>query len=213
MNETITPEEYQKMIMEQCPFCKIAAGAIPAKKVYEDSKVIAFLDINPASPGHTLVIPKKHYTVFPQMSDADTAHIYKVVKNLSGILFELTQRSVADKPAGVNIVQNNGAAAGQQVPHVHIHVIPRVEGDGVIQPWTPKQVEEEQLSQMQAAISAAMQQVPVSTPEPQPAIPVPAPQPAMPVSAPAPQPVMREAPKPVEKEKPAKLPTRKPVSP
>ncbi len=161
MTNQISPEEYERLIKEQCPFCKISSGGIPSNKVYEDSKVMAFLDINPASFGHTLVVPKKHYVVLPQMSDSDSTHLFKVVKNIAGVVFEITQRLSPDKPAGVNIIQNNGAAAGQQVPHVHVHIIPRIEGDGVIQPWPHQKFDEDKMNEMQAAIVASIK--PVST--------------------------------------------------
>lgn len=160
--QAVSPEEYERLVKEQCPFCKIGDGKIPAKTVYEDGQVVAFLDINPANPGHILIVPKKHYTVLPQMSDPDVAHIFKVAKRLAGIVFELVQKSSPDKPAGVNVLQNNGAAAGQQVPHVHVHVIPRVEGDGVLPPWTPQKVEDSQMEQIRAMITTAMQKMPVA---------------------------------------------------
>jgi len=159
---TVSAEEYENMIREECPFCKIVDGRIPTKKVYEDSTVLAFLDINPASFGHTLVITKKHYANLSQVSDADVSHLFKVVKKITGILSEFTQKLSGDKLTGVNVMQNNGAPAGQQVPHVHVHIIPRVEKDGVIQPWEPKKFDEKQVDSIQSAILTAMKGMTVS---------------------------------------------------
>lgn len=159
-DKQVSPEEYDKMVRENCPFCKIADGVIPTRTVYEDSKVIAFLDINPANPGHTLVVPKKHYTVLPQLSDPDTSYLFQVTKRLAGVIFEIMQSSSPDSPIGVNILQNNGAAAGQQVPHVHIHIIPRFEGDGVLPPWEHKKIEDKQMEQLQNAFSTVMKKIP-----------------------------------------------------
>lgn len=104
------------MIME-CIFCKIIKGEIPCKKIYEDEKVLAFLDINPMSPGHTLVIPKKH-TLDSQTIDKDELiYILDVVRKLS---INITNKMGAD---GYSIIQNNGIA--QDVKHFHIHIIPR----------------------------------------------------------------------------------------
>lgn len=217
MNQQISPEEYERLVKEQCPFCKIIDGKIPAKIVYEDDVAVAFLDINPASPGHTLVVPKKHYAVLPQMSDSEIGHIFSLVRNISGLLFEVTQRSSKDKPAGVNIIQNNGAAAGQQVPHVHIHVIPRLEGDNVIQPWQPKQMDENQLNQYQELLKANIRPVEKKKAGPK-AISVPGLTPAEPTATQEP---VKEEPKPEPKKekKPAKkdekkgVPVRKPRRP
>ena len=81
---------------------------------------------------------------------------------MTGILFEITQTLSKDKPAGVNIIQNNGAAAGQQVPHVHFHIIPRVEGDGVIQPWKNIEVNEKQADEIQSVIQSTMKPVSIN---------------------------------------------------
>ncbi|WP_406661816.1 HIT family protein [Methanolobus sp. ZRKC3] len=106
-----------------CLFCKIVAGEIPSHKVYEDDFVYAFLDIYPCSEGHTIVLPKQHFTRFTDMDEKDAANLFaavnKVVKNVEKIL-ELE---------GANIGINNGEIAGQTVQHVHVHIIPRREGD------------------------------------------------------------------------------------
>ena len=101
----------------ECIFCKIIKGEIPSKKIYEDERVLAFLDINPMSPGHTLVIPKKH-TLDSQTIDKDELiYILYVVRKLS---IDITNKMGAD---GYSIIQNNGIA--QDVKHFHIHIIPR----------------------------------------------------------------------------------------
>ena len=110
---------------EQCIFCHIAAGKIPAKKVYEDENVVAVLDINPAIEGHMLVIPKKHVAVMPQMDDLLVQHMGMVAKQLSQALIR------AFKAEGTSVFAANGAAAGQRAPHFMMHVMPRKENDGV----------------------------------------------------------------------------------
>src|SRR3989338_6667605 len=114
------------MSPEECIFCKIIRGEIPSKKVYDDKDVLAFLDINPANPGHVLVVPKKHADDITKSDDEDLAKAMKVVKNITA---SLKERMSA---IGVNVVQNNGKHAGQLVAHTHFHVIPRYENDMVI---------------------------------------------------------------------------------
>ena len=110
--------------MEECLFCRIAEGEIPAQKVYEDSEHIAFLDINPRNPGHTLVMPKKHYETIMQMPDHEAADIFKVVRKMAVAVKK------GMKADGVSIGQSNERAAGQVIPHVHFHVIPRFLSEG-----------------------------------------------------------------------------------
>ncbi len=107
-----------------CVFCRIAAGVHPAEIVYQDERVIAFLDINPLNPGHTLVIPKAHVE---RLSD--------VPAELTGPLLAAAVRVAkaaqeALGAAGVNLIVNDGRAAGQAIPHLHLHVVPRFSGDG-----------------------------------------------------------------------------------
>lgn len=101
-----------------CIFCKIVNKEIPTKVVYEDEKTMAFLDVNPRSKGHTLVIPKEHYETFDELPDDEMINLMKTVKKVVEILKSLN-------PDGYNILNNNKPAAGQEVPHVHFHVIPR----------------------------------------------------------------------------------------
>ncbi len=109
-----------------CIFCKIVNGEIPAKVVYEDEYVLAFLDINPRSKGHTLVIPKKHYETFDEIPDEELSKFILGVKRTVEKLKKLGFK-------GYNIVNNNGKVAGQEVNHVHFHIIPRFgEEEGII---------------------------------------------------------------------------------
>ena len=111
-----------------CIFCAIAAGEIPSFKVYEDELVVAYLDINPFSEGHTLVIPKAHSEGLLDTPDATLAEIVVRVKKVAAHL------KAALPCDGFNILQNNGAAAGQSVNHVHFHIVPRyanAEGGGL----------------------------------------------------------------------------------
>jgi histidine triad (HIT) family protein len=108
---------------ETCPFCGIASGKAPASIVYEDATVLAFMDLNPASIGHALVVPREHWE-----------NIYEVPENVLAELFSVVKRvSVAVKKTvgaeGISILQLNGRAAGQMVMHFHVHVIPRFRGD------------------------------------------------------------------------------------
>ena len=105
----------------ECIFCKIINGEIPSKKIYEDENVLAFLDINPSSPGHTLVVPKKHILDFQEIDDDDLLNLMKICKNLSKKIV-----SVLDAD-GYSILQNNGIA--QDVKHFHLHIIPKYSND------------------------------------------------------------------------------------
>ena len=109
---------------EDCLFCKIITGEIPSNKIYEDEAVFAFLDIYPASEGHTLVAPKKHFNTFTEMGTEDVASLFEAAKKVT-IAVEK-----AFSAEGSNIGINNGKVAGQEVPHVHVHIIPRKKGDG-----------------------------------------------------------------------------------
>ena len=109
-----------------CIFCAIAAGEIPSFKVYEDDLVLAYLDINPFSKGHTLVIPKEHST---GLLDTDNATLAAVIARVKKVAAHITVKLGCD---GFNILQNNGEAAGHTVRHVHFHIIPRWTGDPLV---------------------------------------------------------------------------------
>ncbi len=108
-----------------CLFCKIIAGTIPSYKVYEDDDILAFLDIMPAARGHTLVVPKTHAAGLEEIAPEVLARTVVGAKTVAHIL-----RSKLE-PDGLNMVQNDGAAAGQAVLHYHIHLMPRWQGDNV----------------------------------------------------------------------------------
>ncbi len=106
-------------------FSKIIRGEVPSHKIYEDDHVIAILDINPLSEGHALVIPKEPAETIDALSDEFAAAVGRVLPRITRALKKVTGATA------VNILQNNGADAGQAVPHVHFHVIPRFKGRGV----------------------------------------------------------------------------------
>ena len=114
---------------DSCIFCKIVAGEIPSVKVYEDSAVLAFMDIGPISDGHTLVIPKEHVEKIHQCSPELMAHVSQAIVKIANAV------SKAIPSDGYNILCNNGRSAGQLVGHVHFHIIPRNTGDGVFNRW------------------------------------------------------------------------------
>lgn len=115
--------------MGDCVFCKIAEKKIPSKLIYEDEETMAFLDINPGAPGHSLIIPKKHYDTLFEMPEDEVSTLFKTVAKIVNAINRVV------KPDGVNVFQNNKAAAGQLVNHVHVHVFPRFHGDGIDFKW------------------------------------------------------------------------------
>lgn len=108
---------------EDCPFCGIIAGEIPSYTVYEDEDVMAFLDVNPLARGHTLVVPKKHHPRVSGIPAEATDAVFQTAGRLSG------QVATAVDADGTTIAVNDGPAAGQEVPHVHVHIVPRFDGD------------------------------------------------------------------------------------
>jgi histidine triad (HIT) family protein len=110
--------------MSDCVFCDIVDGTIPSYTVYEDDAVVAFLDANPLARGHTLVVPKAHHERVNDLSAALAADLFAAVPDVT----EAVERAVDAEATTVAI--NNGTAAGQEVPHVHVHVVPRSAADG-----------------------------------------------------------------------------------
>lgn len=110
--------------MTDCLFCKIAKKEIPADIVYEDEKVVAFLDIHPLAPGHAVIIPKVHAENILDLDSQMIAPVFESVKTLTGVL------NKALNPQGFTIGINHGKVSGQAVNHLHVHIIPRFSGDG-----------------------------------------------------------------------------------
>ena len=132
--------------MSDCIFCGIVAGTMPAERVYEDERTIAFLDIAPAADGHVLVIPRTHSDDIHGTDPADLAASALTAKLMAGRV------SGALGADGVTVMQSNGAAAGQTVFHYHVHIIPRFDGDGVLQPWRATRVSADDLTRMGALL-------------------------------------------------------------
>lgn len=122
---------------EKCIFCKIANGEIPSATLYEDEEFRVILDLNPASKGHALILPKKHAADFFDLPDETAGRAIILAKKIASVLKEGLH---AD---GINVVQNNGEAAGQTVFHYHMHLIPRYQGDTVNVNWIPGMLTEE----------------------------------------------------------------------
>jgi histidine triad (HIT) family protein len=116
-----------------CIFCRIVAGTLPSTRIYEDDQVLAFLDIGPVVKGHTLVIPKAHFDPLPALPLPLLQHLIGVVQKIAQAQF------IALNADGINISQANGEVAGQVIPHVHFHIIPRFKSDGPHRNWTPQQ--------------------------------------------------------------------------
>ena len=132
--------------MQECIFCQIVEGKTPSRRVYEDEKVLAILDINPANPGHILLMPKQHVTIFPQLTEDLIAHLALVSKLLSKTLLR------ALKVEGTNIFIANGFVAGQRAPHVLIHIIPRKMGDGAFPEIAELKLSKEKIQELKEKI-------------------------------------------------------------
>jgi len=117
---------------QSCIFCRIIKGEIPAARVYEDEHVLAFMDIGPVVKGHTLVIPKAHHNPLMETPPEVLHQLISVVQKIARAQMKGLQ---AD---GINVSQANGEAAGQVIPHIHFHVIPRFTADGFHGNWIPK---------------------------------------------------------------------------
>ena len=135
---------------EDCIFCKIAKGEIHTATFYEDSHFTVILDVNPATKGHCLIIPKEHFD-----------NIYDLDGETAGKLFALATciaRAMRDalKCDGLNLVQNNGEIAGQTVNHFHLHLIPRYEGDGLNLNWPQQEISAEQLEEIRQSIKKSI---------------------------------------------------------
>jgi len=133
-----------------CIFCAIVAGEIPASKVYEDEHVFAFMDIAPANPGHTLVIPKQHYRNIFEMPPEIGSKIMQAAIPIANAI------RTALNSDGLNLFQSNEAAAFQTVFHFHLHLIPRWKGDPLQLPWRPREGDIEEINNIASEIREAL---------------------------------------------------------
>ncbi len=122
-----------------CIFCKLANGEFPTNSIYDDDKFNVILDNGPATKGHCLILPKEHYANLFELPEETAAEAMKLAKKLSE---KLVKELDAD---GLNLVQNNGEAAGQTVNHFHLHLIPRYKNDGQHILWNPTSPDAEEL--------------------------------------------------------------------
>lgn len=134
-----------KMIKSDCIFCQIIKGEIPSHKIYEDDLILVFLDINPVNIGHCLVIPKEHFANLTETTEQIASRMMVVGREVGGALEE------AISADGFNLGLNNGVVAGQVVSHVHLHVMPRYQGDG-LNLWPGKSVSSVELKKVSEKI-------------------------------------------------------------
>ena len=132
---------------ENCIFCKIVDGELPSYTLYEDSDFKVIFDLSPATIGHSLIIPKKHYNDLFDLEDDIAGKVTLVAKKLAVAMKEIL------KCDGFNLLQNNGICAGQTVFHYHVHLMPRYNGGKEIIYWTPKKASEDELKELSELIN------------------------------------------------------------
>jgi len=133
--------------LDECIFCKIVSGKIPATKLYEDDLVLSFLDIMPAAKGHALVVPKRHYATLLDMPHDELRQVAEAVQKIAAA-------TMVALPGveGFNVLQSNNEAAGQVIPHVHFHIIPRHREDKINFAWEHGKAEAEELKRYAALV-------------------------------------------------------------
>lgn len=136
--------------MDNCIFCKIASGEIPAATLYEDDQFRVILDLGPASKGHALILPKNHYADLFEIPQETAEKAMAVAKKMGTALKEALGCD------GLNVVQNNGEAAGQTVFHFHMHLIPRYQNDHAGVTWTPGTLTDEVKEEVLAKVKKAL---------------------------------------------------------
>lgn len=130
-----------------CIFCKIAAGEIPSKTIYEDESFRVILDLGPATRGHALILPREHYKNIYELPEETAGEAMKLAKKMAA---HMTDRLSCD---GFNILQNNGETAGQSVFHFHMHLIPRYQNDGQVISGRPGNASQEELEEIRKIIA------------------------------------------------------------
>lgn len=138
-------------LLESCIFCKIIKGTIPCHKIFETAKTLAFLDINPLSEGHILMIPKMHGERLHQLDEDYLADLLPVASRIA-------RKTLGEKGIDYNILQNNGRLAHQEVDHVHFHIIPkRNAGEGLGIEWSPISMTQDKLAAFAEEIRSSLQ--------------------------------------------------------
>lgn len=150
--KNMSPEELEEFQKQQCIFCQMIAGKVQVKKIYEDDLCFAILDINPANPGHILLMPKQHYPIMPIIPEKEIGYMFIVARELSHALLR------ALGVEGTNIFVANGAAAGQRAQHFMVHIIPRMDGDNVKLQLLRKDIDEKQMQEIRALVAASISQ-------------------------------------------------------
>ncbi len=135
------------MKKDNCIFCKIINGEIPSHVLYEDEQFKVILDVNPATKGHALILPKEHYANLYELSEETAADAMKLAQRM---MRKMTEKLDCD---GFNIVQNNGEAAGQTVFHFHMHLIPRYKNDGEILKYIAGDPGQEELERIKKTLT------------------------------------------------------------
>ena len=151
----LPPEKLAELKKQQCPFCLIATNQIKSRKIFEDNKILAVLDINPATPGHTIIFTRKHYPYLFNIPDDELSHLFLMTNKLSSALMKTLDAK------GTNIFVANGEIAGQKVDHVVIHLIPRFQGDNINFAWEPKKASDKELEEIQKTILKGIEKVAV----------------------------------------------------
>lgn len=135
------------MKKDDCIFCKIAGGEIPSKTLYEDERFRVILDLGPATKGHALILPKEHAADIYELSEEAASSVFVLAKKMAAKMKEKLQCD------GMNLIQNNGEAAGQTVSHFHLHIIPRYLEDGQNINWVPCKPAQEELEAVRRLIA------------------------------------------------------------
>jgi histidine triad (HIT) family protein len=134
--------------MDNCIFCRIIGGEIPSSTVYEDDDFKVIMDISPAAKGHTIILTKKHFANLLELEDKVAEKGLIVAKKVATAMKEQLGCD------GINLLQNNGEAAGQSVFHLHFHIMPRYKDDNVKLPWVPVKYEEGEAMELAAKIAS-----------------------------------------------------------
>lgn len=138
--------EREDINMSDCLFCNIASGDIPSATIYEDREFKVFLDAFPGTEGHVLIIPKKHVANIFELDEQTGAKLFALATKVARVLKDKLDFD------GMNVVQNNGQAAGQTIFHFHMHLVPRYRGDGVTIGWNAAKADERVLAELTEAL-------------------------------------------------------------